>query len=165
MHFPSSGGDRGVGLETATFFFIYDLDYWMCPYPFWFWICVFLSCHDFCFWQKSRQNKFSFFLSRGSPKTFGAELFTFNPYRGYVEIQSFNVSGILHHSRQRRTGVDRRSIFDICSAPTELFFSFLLVLQRFRSYGTLFLSSDFTDETDVCRYTKNAAASTSPLSR
>jgi hypothetical protein len=44
-----------------------------------------------------------------------------------------------HHSHQRRTGVNRRSIFDICSAPTELVFLFLLLLQRFRSYGTPFL--------------------------
>ncbi len=61
-----------------------------------------------------------------------------------------------------KEGICKTSIFDICSAPTELVFLFLLQLQRFRSYGTPFLSSDFTDETD-CGKNKNPCNPRNPM--
>ncbi len=45
----------------------------------------------------------------------------------------------------------------LCTAPTELVSLYLLLLQRFRSCGT-FLSSDLTDETDVCRHAAKKSA-------
>ncbi len=74
-------------------------------------LCFFRFCHDFCFWAKIPP-KHILILFVSVPKVFGMlpVLFTFNPYRGYADSQNFEVSGILHHSRQRRTGVDRRSI-------------------------------------------------------
>ena len=57
-------------------------------------LCFFRFCHDFCFWAKIPPKQvLILFVSGLHP-----ELFTFNPYRGYVGFQNFGIFNILHHS-------------------------------------------------------------------